>query len=105
MIILGTEIPSTDPHCGALAMRELPDERLLAVYPMSYGKARLVICADADAFEYYDGWCYQCPDVALFALAVWDGDGDPPIGWHRELSTGRRRDLNNPTPETEYVRS
>jgi hypothetical protein len=36
--------------------RELPDGRVLDVYPLTFGRARLVVSADAGAQVYDDGW-------------------------------------------------
>lgn len=39
-----------------LAERLLPDGRWLVVYPLTFGRARLTISAQKDAWEYSDGW-------------------------------------------------
>lgn len=86
---------------GSLATRLLEDGRELTVYPMTFGKARLCI-GDPDSGMYDDGWCYEDPRVAVTACESWDGEDDPPVGWHRQISTGRRREDGD--PEKEYVR-
>jgi hypothetical protein len=85
---------------GSLYTRELEDGRELTVYPMTFGKARLCI-GPAGWPTYDDGWCYADPQQAIDAAATWDGEGDPPVGWHRQISTGRRRPDGD--PEQEYV--
>lgn len=83
---------------GGLYERQLPDERWVVVYPMTFGKARLCV---GDEWTVEDGWCYADPRLAIVAAAVWDGEGDPMDGWHRQISTGRRR--TDGDPAREYV--
>lgn len=83
---------------GSLHTRVLEDGRELTVYPMTFGKARLCIGPAGEPF-YDDGWCYADPAVAIEAAKTWDGEGDPPAGWHRQLSTGRRRTDGDPAKE------
>jgi hypothetical protein len=73
----------------------------LTVYQMTFGKARLCT-GQPGAMTYDDGWCYSDPRIAIEAAMHWNGEGDAPLGWHRQISTGRRRE--NPfDPSTEYV--
>jgi hypothetical protein len=86
---------------GSLFHRVLEDGVTeLTVYPMTFGKARLCIGLVGDG-GYDDGWCYEDPLMAIRAAETWDGRGDPPVGWHRQISTGRRRP--NGDPGYEYV--
>lgn len=41
---------------AAFPRRELPDGRMLAVIPLTLGRARLVLTPSATAFRYDDGW-------------------------------------------------
>lgn len=86
---------------GCLYRRELGNGRLLVVAPMTFGKVRLCI-GPAGEPTYEDGWCYEDQRVAIVAAETWDGEGDPPVGWHRQISTGRRREDGD--PEREYQR-
>lgn len=85
---------------GLLYARELEDGREITVAPMTFGKGRLCIGWASDALGYDDGWCYATAVDAVLAATDWDGEGDPPDGWHRQISTGRRRE--NGDPEKEY---
>lgn len=82
--------------------KEIGDERYVAVVPMTFGKARLIIgtCGD-DGAE--DGYCYESPHLAVLAAQLWDGEGDPLVGWHRHLGSGRRRPGGDPTKEVRYA--
>jgi hypothetical protein len=86
---------------GTLAVRKLADGRLLCVYPMTFGKARLCIGPD-DGYSIDDAWCYENPQLAIAVCYDWDGKGDAPLGWHRHIGSGRRRPDGD--PEREYVR-
>lgn len=82
-----------------LYRRELGDEYEVVVYPMTFGKARLCIGRVGDA-GYERGYCYENPAIAVSAAVLWNGQGDPLDGWHREVSSGRRRQNGDPTKET-----
>lgn len=83
-----------------IACRDLPNGLHGCLMPMTFGKARLVVASQVDKHEIYDdGWCYESPVMAMMALAAWDGEGDPPVGWHRHIRTGRRRKDGDPDLE------
>jgi hypothetical protein len=82
---------------GSLYVRELDDGRVITVYRMLF-TTRLCIGPD-DGVSVDDGWCYSLQEAAIDAARAWDGDGDPPLGWHRQISTGRRRPGGNPALE------
>ena len=72
----------------------------IVVYPMTYGKARLV--RGLDGSDLLDGgWCYADPREAVVAALCWDGEGDPPGPWHRSVMDGRRREIG---PDGQVVR-
>lgn len=73
---------------GALYYRPLEDAEIV-VYPMTFGKARVCL-GSLDRIYIIAGFCYADPARALEAARVWDGEGDPLPGWHRETATGRR---------------
>lgn len=89
-------------YAGTLAERELPDGRVIVVYPLIMGTARVCI-GPAGADFYDDAWCYATPVEAIAACEAWDGEGDPPVGWFRHIGTGRRRPDGDPARE--YVRA
>ncbi len=82
---------------GSLYQRELDDGRIIVVYPMLF-TARLCI-GPSDSPCYADAWCFNDPISAIIAAAQWDGDGDPPDGWHRHIGSGRRRTDGDPAKE------
>lgn len=85
-----------------LSERVLDNGLQIDVCAMTFGKARLCVgIAPTREHGYEDGWCYEDAVVALAAAETWDGEGDPPDGWHRQISTGRRR--TDGDPEQEYV--
>ena len=60
------------------------------------------ICIGPTGAGYYDdGWCYPDQQTAIEAAKAWDGEGDPPEGWIKQVSTGRRR--KDGDPDQEYV--
>lgn len=94
--------PASKTHDGAVGERELPDGRVLVLYPMVY-TWRLCVGAADDRFGYDDAWCYpsEAVTVAIGALSEWDGAGDPAEGWVKHVGTGRRRP--DGTCASEYV--
>ncbi len=83
-----------DPYI--IAEADLGDGRYIHVVPMTFGKARLNV-GHQDHF-YDDGWCYASPIAALMAAVAWDGEGEPD-GWHRHVTSGRRRPDGDPARE------
>lgn len=60
------------------------------------------VCIGPAKMEYLDDvWCYHRAEDALAAAEAWNGEGDPPDGWHRHPMSGRRRP--NGDPAREYV--
>ena len=84
---------------GAIAAKFLDDGRAIVVYQMIF-TARVCIGPD-DSQTYDDAWCYDNVAQACEAVLEWDGNGDPPDGWHRHIGSGRRRPGGD--PEKEYV--
>jgi hypothetical protein len=72
-----------------VAMRELPDGRVCGVMRLLF---HWTLHVGVDLIGYADRYCYQDREVAVAAMLVWDGRGDP-MCWHRHLASGRRRDL------------
>lgn len=80
---------------GFIEKRRLPDNRLLAVDPLTYERARLGISAMPpfeDAPIFADTWEYPTIIGALVSLAAWNPEEEPePSGWSRHHDTGRYR--------------
>lgn len=74
---------------GFIAKRDLPDGRYLAIVPFIYTFA---IVIGTDVRFYDDRWCFHYLEDALRQFKTWDPMTTPePTGWHRHLSSGRRR--------------
>lgn len=86
---------------GALLARELDGGVLIVVYPMAFGNGRVCLGTLEDRSGFDDAWCYATCEQAIEAAAIWDGAGDPPVGWHRHIRSGRRRP--NGDPAKEYI--
>lgn len=76
----------------ALYVKRLGD-RIITVYRQIYN-ARVCVGPD-DGISIDDSWDYPSTEQAIAAAEAWDGEGDPPVGWHRNLKTGRRRPDGN----------
>jgi len=85
----------------AIFRRNVDDEYEVLVVPMTFGKARLCYGLQGD-FGYERAFCYERPERAIEAAKVWDGTGDPLVGWHREPTTGRRRPGGDPAKEERH---
>ncbi len=81
--------------------RVFEDGTAVWVHPMTFGKGRLCIGHADDPTGYNDGYCYGSIEAAFRSADAWDGQGDPPVGWHRHIQSGRRRE--NGDPATEYI--
>ena len=86
---------------GAIYWKPLPDGFEITVYPMTYGKARVCFGEQGPTGGITNAYCYENPTLAVVAASLWDGEGDPIDGWHRNPITGRRRE--NGDPNREYV--
>ena len=92
---------ATDMTSDALFRRAVDADYEVLVVPMTFGKARL--CYGLQGSPCYErSFCYEVPARAIEAAMVWDGTGDPLVGWHREPMTGRRRPGGDPTKEEQY---
>jgi hypothetical protein len=69
-------------------IQEKGDHGLVGIAPFIHTHA---IISDIDSYGYGDRWCYHTYAAAKAALDAWDGEGEPQ-GWHRNPTTGRRRD-------------
>lgn len=84
---------------GALYRRELDDGREITVYPLLFGYAKVCIGPADCTVGFDDSWSYYTSRQAINAAKAWDGNGDPPVGWFRQTSTGRRRVGGDPKQE------
>jgi hypothetical protein len=77
---------------GSLSQRDLPNGKVLVIYQMLF-TYRLCVGWQGDMTGYSRAWCYEPRFMieAFDALATWDGDGDPPGRWLKEVGTERRR--------------
>lgn len=62
--------------------------RICGLYRFAFSTGLL---ADMYDTGYGERWCYHTMAEAKLALEEWDGV-DEPTGWHRHVSSGRRRD-------------
>jgi hypothetical protein len=83
---------------GADYYRETDDGHAIVVYPLVMGTVRVVVGPAGEPF-YDDAWCYADPVAGLLAAACWDGKGDPPEGWFRNINSRRRRPAGDPALE------
>lgn len=87
---------------GFVYRRELDDGREIVVYPMLFTDR---VCIGLTGEHGYDrAWCYpkEHPmgrSIATAAAEEWDGEGDPPEGWIKEVGTERRRPDGDPARE------
>lgn len=80
--------------------RTLPDGRVVILYPLTFGAARLTISApESLAMGFVDDeWSYESAAAALAAMHAWDGTGEP-ANWSRHPRSGRRRPGGDPAKE------
>jgi hypothetical protein len=82
-----------------VAVRPLADGRELTIQRMGPGWGRLTVGPRPSHGHYDDAWDYPTHADALNAMEAWDGHGDPPDGWIRNLLTNRRRPDGDPARE------
>lgn len=79
-----------DEHELALYVRLLDGGRYVAVYRFMLND-RLVWGPDDGTGNYDRGFCYQQDGSAIEAAQAWDGEGDPPGPWIKEVGTSPKR--------------
>ncbi|MGI0649474.1 hypothetical protein ACRCPS_31140 [Pseudomonas aeruginosa] len=72
-----------------LAAKRFPCGRLAAVRKFAFSFA---IVADVNADGYTRRWCYKDRMETQCALEDWEDYDGRPVGWHREVHTGERRE-------------
>ena len=88
---MNAEDSRTAAEYGSIYFRRMDSGDAIAVYPMTFGKARVCLI-DAAHGQVANAFCYGSRTQAIAAAEVWNGEGDAPDGWHRHPETGRRRD-------------
>jgi len=91
--------PAPDPDRWWWYRRALPHGRVVHLRPAS-SNARLSISIEG-TMGFEGSWCYADHGDGWRAALGWNGEGDPPDGWHRHLETARRR--QDGTAATEYI--
>lgn len=79
---------------GAMGHRDLDDGLMLTLYQMMFTYR---LCVGPQGEGFYDrAWCYEprFVDDVIEALTTWDGKGDPPGRWLKEVGTERRRSFD-----------
>jgi hypothetical protein len=98
--------PEVIQTSGAFMARRLDDGRWAMLSIMAFDNTRLNVLAHEDELSIgnftTDFYCYHNRPAAIYALAMWSGEGDP-VGWVRHAGTGRRRDYDPTGAYTEYV--
>lgn len=87
---------------NSLGYKDCENGLEIFLYPMG---ANVRVCVGLIDSQFIDkAWCYDRSKITELksVLTQWNGIGDPPDGWHREVNTGRRRD--NGDPEKEHHR-
>lgn len=79
----------------------LPDGRIATIAPLLFGQAMLTVASPENHSwgQWDEGWTYPSHEQAIYALIVWDGRGDPLVGWVRHQPSNRRRPEGDPTRE------
>lgn len=87
----GDEVEPLQPRIieHYVMLKYLPKKGWCGVHQLMY---HWTMHIDIHNFGYEDKYCYETQSLAEGALCQWDGEGDP-LGWHRHLKTGRRRNL------------
>lgn len=84
---------------GVTARFLTDDGRVLEVYALTFGRARLGIGPGVNR-GYDDEWRYDSLAAAVVAIVTWDPDRDPePAGWLRHPVSGRYRPDGDPSRE------
>lgn len=82
-----------DPCKGwAVYCRVLTDGRVIHLVPMLINVRLCIGTPQDNRFgSFTDGWCFDRVRFvdALIAASTWDGDGDPPGNWKKNVTTGR----------------
>lgn len=91
---------------GAMGHRDLDNGLMLTLYQMLF-TYRLCVGWQEDLAGYSRAWCYEPRFVgdAVASLADWDGRGDPPGRWLKEVGTERRRSFDAEGHEVARVES
>lgn len=83
----------------AIYVREIDDGWVISVLRMAFSD-RVCLGRIEDTSTYDEGWCYPDRSMALRAAQAWNGEGDPPDGWIKQVPTGRCRVNGDPNRES-----
>lgn len=86
-------------HTKALYVKFIEDGWVISVHRYTYSD-RVCLGRIEHPYGYEDGWCYPDRALAMRAAFEWDGKGDPPDGWVKQLSTDRCRVDGDPARES-----
>lgn len=73
----------------------LPDGRLCGLLRLLM---HWTVHVDLHEFGYEERYCFETDDLAIEAMAAWEGTGDP-INWHKHPNTGRIRPDRTPASQ------
>lgn len=83
-------------HLGYLHPRLIGD-MWCALLPLSFHGA--ILCINCSIHGHDEEYFYPKLEVAMDALAQFEGAGDPLVGWIRHIPSNRRRKDGDPTKE------
>jgi hypothetical protein len=92
---LGDECPRPE----AVYYRALPDDYEVCVYRMMLGNWRVCYGEQGAWGGIVRAFCYRDPELAIRAASEWNGEGDPLLGWHRDIMGNRARPDGDPERE------
>ncbi len=69
-----------------ILVRELEPGRRIELWQYLYNLRLMLVEEGFAGPEIVSQFCYQRPELALVALAVWDGEGKP-HGWFKDVQT------------------
>ncbi len=84
------------------ATKTFEDGQVAEVWPMTFGKGKIILMPYEGSMDVIDGWCYESIPQAMAALEDWQDPEGEPEGWFRNPTSGRRRPDGD--AKKEYVR-
>lgn len=81
-----TPTTTDDDYPGALLVKHLDNGSVICVYRYIFND-RITWGYGSESYE--RGFCYQRDGSAAVAAQEWDGSGDPPGPWIKEVGTDR----------------
>jgi hypothetical protein len=96
---LGDECPRPE----AIYYRALPDGLEITVYRMLFNH-RVCFGEQGEWGGVIDAYCYPTPDRAIMAATLWNGEGEPLVGWTKHVMSHRYRPNGDPAREYDQRR-